>query len=200
VLPLPHPFEDPDGWYQALDVFGSNRLPREKVLEALVATLPVQVKALRAAVWKKGQLRGKLSFAECQEVLDHLKMEFPKIQRCQAPTLPDIEQTEDWFAYWDAGGAGVLTQEETTRAILKSFPNHDLPVLRAAVDVAWQENAKRNPEFADMVSAEAFYDRDSGIVGLALQKYQAAKYWKIWGTDGCNVNHLPRCLGCHSDD
>jgi len=200
VLPLPNPLEDPEGWYKTLDVFGTDRLPRWKVLEALIATLPIEVKALRAAVWKKGQLRGKLTFAECKEVLDQLEMELPKNKRCQAPVPPDVEQVEDWFAYWDVGGVGMLTQEETTRALLKSFPNHELPILRAAIDVAWQEHARRNTDFSDMVGVEAFSDRNSGIVALALQKYKAAKYWKIWGADGRSVNHLPSCLSGLSDD
>jgi len=202
VVPVPHPFEDTDGWYAALDVLESNRLPRERMLEALLASLPVDAATLRAAIWKKGQLRGKLSLSECKEVLAQLQMELPKIQRHQSPVLPDIENAEEWFAHWDVSGAGMLTQEETTRALLKSFPKHDLTVLRAAIDVAWQEYSKLNPNVADMslIGTEAFSDRDSGIVGLALQKYMAAKYWKLWGTDDCNVAHLPRCLSCLSDD
>jgi hypothetical protein len=201
VVPLPHPFDDPDGWYQALDVGGLDRLPRDRVLEALTAVLSVKGTALRAAIWKKGKLRGKLTLADCKELLGDLKRDLPKISR-KASTHPDIEQAriEDWFAYWDIGGAGVLTREEARRAILKSFPNHDLPLLRAAIDVAWQQNAQLHPECADMVSSDAFRDGDSGLVCLALQKYKAAKYWKLWGADDCNVGHLPRCLSCLSDD
>jgi len=192
VVSMPHPFEDPDGWYQALDVYNLNRVPRERVLEALVAALPIEAIAIKDLVWRKGALRGKLSLAECKEILGKIESQLPKIQRRKPCTPPDIEQAGDWFAHWDKDGVGLLTKEEATRALLKSFPNHDLPLLREAIDLAWQEN-----QFADMLGPEAFDNRTSGIVALMLQKYKAAKYWKIWGSDDCDVkNPLPRCLSC----
>jgi len=198
VVPIPHPFEDSDGWYQALDVHSLDRVPRERVLEALVAALPVEARAIKGLVWRKGALRGKLTRAECKEILGKIENQLPKIQRPGPSTPPNIEQAEDWFAHWDVDGVGMLTKEEATRALLKSFPNHDLPLLREAIDLAWQEEAQRNPEFTDMLGPEAFVNRTSGIVSLVLQKYKAAQYWKIWGSDDCE-NRLPRCLSCFNE-
>merc|ERR1712193_102143 len=56
VVPIPHPFEDSDGWYQALDVHSLDRVPRERVLEALVAALPVEAMSIKPMVWRKGAL------------------------------------------------------------------------------------------------------------------------------------------------
>lgn len=200
MVSMPHPFEDPDGWYEALDVHGSNRVPRETVLEALVASLPVEAMEIKGLVWRKGALRGKLTLAECKDILGKIESQLPKIQRPGPRTPPDIEQAEDWFAHWDVGGAGLLTREEATRALLKSFTNHDLPLLREAIDLAWQESTQQNPEFPDMLGPEAFIHRSSGIVGLVQQKYKALKYRKIWCSDDCDTNNrLPRCLSCFSE-
>eukprot|EP00746_Dinoflagellata_sp_MGD_P161047 gnl/MRDRNA2_/MRDRNA2_88066_c0_seq1.p1 gnl/MRDRNA2_/MRDRNA2_88066_c0~~gnl/MRDRNA2_/MRDRNA2_88066_c0_seq1.p1 ORF type:complete len:470 (+),score=74.61 gnl/MRDRNA2_/MRDRNA2_88066_c0_seq1:92-1501(+) len=202
VVSMPHPLEDPDGWYHALDVHSSDRVPREIVLEALVASLPIEAMSIKGMIWRKGAVRGKLTLKECKEVLSKVEHDLPKIQRTQSPPgpPPNIEKAEEWFAHWDVGGAGFLTQEEATRAMLKSFPNHDLPLLREAIDLAWQENAQLNPDFADTIGPEAFANQKTGIVSLVLKKYQAAKYWKIWGSDDSDMeNRIPRCLSCISE-
>jgi hypothetical protein len=197
---MPHPIEDPDGWYRALDTHSSDRVPRGTVLETLVASLPIEATSIKGMVWRKGALRGKLTLQECKEILGKIEHDLSKIQRPQAPPPPEIEKTEQWLAHWDVGGTGILTQEETTRAILKSFPNHDLPLLREAIDLAWQEYAQRTPEFANTIGPEAFANQTSGIVGLVLKKYQAAKYWKIWGSEDSHMeNRIPRCLSCFSE-
>lgn len=197
VVSVPHPIDDPDGWYHALDVHSSDRVPRETVLEALVASLPIEAMSIKGLVWRKGAVRGKLTLKECKEILGKVEHDFPNFQRTQSTPgpPPEIEKADEWFAHWDVGGAGFLTQEETTRAILKSFPNYDLPLLREAIDLAWQENAQRSPDSADMIGPEAFANQNSGIVGLVLKKYQALKYWKIWGSDDSD---MPRCLTCRS--
>jgi hypothetical protein len=199
IVSVPHPFEDPDGWYQALDVPDLDRVPRERILEALVAFLPIEAMAIKDLVWRKAALRGKLTSQECKEILGKIEKQMPKIQRPQPCTPPKVEQGDTWFAYWDVGGAGLLTQEEVTRALLRSFPNHDLPLLREAIDLAWQEHVQRNSESVEMLGPEAFANQNSGFMGLVFQKYQGAKYWKIWGSDCDMKNRLPRCMNSFSD-
>jgi hypothetical protein len=200
VVAMPHPFKDPDGWYQALDVHNSDRVPRERVLEAMLASLPIEAMAVKSMIWRKGALRGKLTLQECREVLSTIEAELPKFQRPQPRPPPQIEQGADWFAHWDADGVGKLLQEEATRALLKSFSDHDLPLLREAIVLAWQENAQCNPECADSLGPEAFTNKNSGFVALVLTKYQAAKYWKIWGSEDSHMeNRMPRCLSCISE-
>jgi len=138
VVPVP-PLYSAEEWFKAIDVDGSGLLEEREVLQAVVATVPVDPEVLEAvvpALWSSlgrapGEALGFEELAGPAGFLGQLQDAFQDLSRAPSPSpaagqaelpCPDlgIDKTA-WFDHWDTDGSGVLEREEVVRGLVKGF-------------------------------------------------------------------------------
>lgn len=165
---VPDPIADLDSWFAAVDRSGHGKLERQEVIEALIASIALDVPALEPLVVKCSRLTGKLNRGDCRSLLKMIENKKPQIARLPSEKVPDIRREVDWFKSWDIEDTGMLTRDEATRALLKTFRSLDITRLRGAVHATWPEI---DPHGDGTVSLRTFFRRNTGLVDMALTQY-----------------------------
>lgn len=134
---IPKPFEDPENFYAALDVAGCGNVSRSEVVAALQATTNVNPRWIEKSINPLGSNTGSISPKECEALLLHVEENFKA--KAEKEKVPSLQQRHAWFNYWDKDGTGLLTQEEVTRALLKTLREFDAFRIHEAVANIWPE-------------------------------------------------------------
>jgi hypothetical protein len=167
-LPVPQPFEDPEAWYSALDFSGCGNVSRSDILGALHATLHVRSRWLDQIVCNQENLGDTVSLKECQALLKRIERDQGSAQaKAHDKKIPDhIQHKHAWFDYWDTDGAGLLTQEEVTRALLKTLHSKDALSVHDAIAKAWKEVDQFD---SGLVDSERVLHPGTGLLDRVIQ-------------------------------
>lgn len=176
---VPDPFENPESWFETLDVRKHGTVQRKTVLFALQAALPVEAAVLEALV--PGKDADRLTLSDCTALLAALPEQLSKSKRSPAAGIPEIRYQRAWFFHWEPDREGRLSRQAVTRALVKTFHDYDLLLLRAAIDVSW---AEAFPEGQNMVGMQDVFPEGLGLVDRALAKYKSASHWEAWKLAG----------------
>jgi len=169
---IPDPKENPQKWFDALDVRKCGKIAKEEAMDALMAVLPIKTAA-------REQLAPgceRVNLACCKAVIEHFQQRESSIKRRQPVPVPKIEDHCNWFSFWDVQDTGLLTKQEVTRALMKTIRNHDPKLLRPAIDDVWLQKVGDED---DTVGWDRLFDPIAGIVPCTLKKVQAASHWKL---------------------
>jgi len=192
VAPVP-PLALPKAWFDAMDVDRNGRLDQLEVLHALAATLPLDSKALEAALPallpdRCGLGARALTFSDLfgpGGLLPTLRRS-PKLRRAApphvsraaaSPRCPDLGRNRRaWFLFWDADGSGSLEREEIVRGLVKSFKS-DLPTelfnkrvrMRYVVEEIWP---MIDTDANGCITLDEFC-RAGGLADLILERFAA---------------------------
>lgn len=152
VLEVPDCRVDPDGWFNAVDLDGDQRLSRLEVIECLKAQLPVDAAALDAAaadpnnwMWQAWDLDGsgyidRTELLHPQGLVAYVRSAFERADR--SDSIPDIARDKAaWYMHWDEDNSGALDKEEVVRALLKTFrmtsDQQRVQQMRSTIDAVW---------------------------------------------------------------
>lgn len=147
-VPIPKPFEDAKGWYAALDVTGSHNVSHSRFVDALQATTNIKPRLIEKIISSRRWHDGAISPQECEELLLHVEQNFQA--KTEKAKVPIVEQRQIWFHYWDVDGTGLLSQEEMTRALLKTLREFDAFSIHEAVANVWPEVDEFNSGLVDL--------------------------------------------------
>lgn len=138
LKPLPRlELNNLQAWFDAVDVDGDGKLSRMEVLQVLKAQYRLDWRKLEqhiATLWSQWDADGSgfIDFEELcapgglvQFITGHqVSVAFPAGPgACRAPSLQDTQQ---WFRYWDEDENGSLDIGEVQRALIKTFNLKDL--------------------------------------------------------------------------
>lgn len=155
VHDIPDPLQDAKAWFRAVDVDNTDQLTRWEVVDALIATTPIDGSKFSEELESLWETWDKTSsntitlaeFLDPDEGLLHWIQEHLAHISRQALTgpIPDIRrQREDWFRYWDnpangGDGTGQLTKAETVRALMKTLNSTEVEVVKSLVEALWDD-------------------------------------------------------------
>uniref|UniRef100_A0A7S4KY48 Calmodulin n=1 Tax=Guillardia theta TaxID=55529 RepID=A0A7S4KY48_GUITH len=161
VRQVPSIDEDPEGWFEAVDLSGEGTLNQREVLEVLKAQLPLDAQRLEEGLpelWRNWDRAGdgvisKEEFLASDGLLACIRRDFYRDVEREA-RIPDVrENKEEWFDYWDYDKSGTLEQEEIVRALIKTFRLSDdrsrIEQMRSVVSAVWGKTFKRADEKND---------------------------------------------------
>jgi Ca2+-binding EF-hand superfamily protein len=131
VLPVPDFDKEPKKWFEIVDFDGNKSLSQTEVIEVFKALLPIDYRRLEREVetfwprWDQNR-SGELDFKEICDpqngLLVYVRNTFKNGSGSSSkiPTLTPTTKRE-WFAFFDEDSSGSLSQDEVTRALIKTF-------------------------------------------------------------------------------
>jgi hypothetical protein len=158
--------EDPEAWYAALDVARNGKVSCSEVVDALHATLRVKSQWLQQNFGFPGKYNSTISARECEALLLDIDQKFTASAKASKSKVPNVQQRHAWFDHWDVNGAGLLTQEEVTRALLKTLREFDALTIHDAVASLWPQVDEFN---SGLVDSEAVLVPGSGLLDRVVK-------------------------------
>jgi len=149
-VPVPRPETNAEEWFRFVDVDGNGRLTKTEVVNVFAAQLSLDVGQLSSTLdklWSKWDTNnnGTISMEEMLKPKTGLLSFVLKargLDQNNYTNLPNLKDTESFFAFWDEDGSGELEKEEVVRAIVKTyhleFKNFSrVAAVRGVVEAVW---------------------------------------------------------------
>jgi Ca2+-binding EF-hand superfamily protein len=129
VKVFPNPIESPEEWFNFIDADNSGELSLQEVVDALQCQLKLDWRKISSdatILWSKWDVdnSGNISLEEFLDpetgVLTYLNQHYQNTNVIVEPPSI-IDQSREWFIYWDEDHSQSLDKSEVCRALIKTF-------------------------------------------------------------------------------
>lgn len=144
---FPNPIESPREWFNFIDADNSGELSLQEVVDALQCQLKLdwrKIESDAAILWPKWDVdnSGNISLEEFLNpetgILTYLNQHYQNTNlELEVPSI--VDQSREWFIYWDADHSQSLDKSEVCRALIKTFRllGEDTTTIASTLDNIW---------------------------------------------------------------